>query len=197
MEPRENLLLGERLQAEKSALRAACRPLAAALPRYGAQFRAQVRAMEEYRAARTVFCFVGTACEINTTLILQSVLEDKKILLVPRCEERGEMSARRLDALCALTAGRYGILEPPPEAQKATPAQIDLALVPCLAADEAGNRLGQGGGYYDRYLPRLAAHSAAVLLCRSALVRRRIPAGPLDWRARLLLTEKTLTRLSG
>jgi len=91
----------------------------------------------------------------------------------------------RLDA--DLVPGAFGILEPKPSCPLREPEAVDLAVVPCTAFDRAGNRLGQGGGYYDRLLPRLTCPT--VCICREKLVAGRVPAEPHDLKCSLYLTE--------
>jgi 5-formyltetrahydrofolate cyclo-ligase len=151
---------------------------------------AHVRSLDAYRAAHVVFCFVGTAREPDTRPLLEAVLQDGKTLCVPRCEAPGMMTARRVDCLEQLVRGAWGILEPSADAPVVLPEDIDLCVTPCLAADETKNRLGQGGGYYDRFLPRLKATATTALVCREPLVVPRLPLCAHDVPCTVLVTER-------
>ena len=71
-----------------------------------------IRALPEYQRADTVFCYVGTKTEINTMPILKDILENGKILGVPKCVAKGIMEVFRVESLEQLKEGAYGILEP-------------------------------------------------------------------------------------
>lgn len=180
---------------EKAALRAHCLALAKALPpahntAAGEAVWQILRADAAYAAAQTVFCYVGTPMEIDTMPLLRGILADGKALCAPFCHARGRMTAKRVEQLADLTPDRFGILSPAAGAPDVPPAEIDLALVPCLAADKTGARLGYGGGYYDRYLPLLRASAATVCLCRTALLMQKIPVEAHDVRIARVLTER-------
>ena len=78
--------------------------------------------------------------------------------------------------------------EPGPDRPVVSPGEIDLVLVPGLAFDRRGYRLGQGGGYYDRYLPQTKA--VTVALCRSCFLLDAVPREEHDAPVDLVLTEE-------
>lgn len=182
-------------QTEKQQLRKTIRTLEAGLPeRYLAQadrkIAAQLLAMPEYQAAGTVFCFVSTGREIDTHPILQAALEAGKTLCVPRCLGGGIMELRSIQRLDALTPGAYGIPEPPEDAPLVSTDTVDFAVLPCLTCNHLGQRLGRGGGCYDRFLA--SYRGGTVLLCRERLIREEIPVTPLDYPIPWVLTEAGL-----
>lgn len=142
----------------------------------------------EYRRAGTVFAFVGRGSEIDTAPLLRQVLADGKRLCVPLCTAPGVMESRQVLALSELAPGAYGIPEPPAAAPLVPAEEIDLAIVPCASASPDGDRLGRGGGYYDRLLRRCTGD--ALLLCREALLRAHIPQEPHDVRLPAVITER-------
>ena len=165
---------------QKTALRRRMKALAASLdPAYNAAASRRIcRALTQqpaYQWAGTVFCFVGTAREIDTRPFLEQVLRDGKRLCVPLCTGKGVMEARQIDSLDVLRPGALDILEPPASSLRVAPEQIDFCVVPCLCATADGARLGYGGGYYDRFLPGLGARAQQVLVCRSRMLVPEMP----------------------
>ena len=151
---------------------------------------AHLLAMPEYQEAGTVFCFVGTSREINTRPILEDILAAGKRLCVPLCVGNGIMELRQVTDLRHLIPGAYGILEPPANAPLVAVDEVDFAVLPCLTCNHLGQRLGRGGGYYDRFLAHY--RGGAVLLCREKLIREEIPLEPHDYPVPWVLTERGL-----
>ena len=181
---------------EKRALRAEIRARERALDAgYKAESDAAIcralAALPAFVAAETVLAFFGTAREIDTRAFLRETLAQGKALCLPRCEPGRRLSlcvVRDPDA--DLTPGVFGIWEPKRDRPAVPPEAVGFAVVPCVAFDRAGNRLGQGGGYYDRLLPRLRCETVCV--CRERLLADRVPAGPTDERCTRYLTENGL-----
>lgn len=113
-------------------------------------------------AARSLAAFFPAHKEPDLTLFYQEWLGSGKILLFPRLigEELGFCPIRSFSDLGV--KNRFGIAEPPPSFAPVDPKAIDVVLVPGLVFDLAGNRVGYGRGYYDRFLPTTAAHKIGV-----------------------------------
>ena len=88
-----------------------------------------VLALEEYRAAGTVFAFAGTVHEIDTLLLLTETLAAGKTLVLPRCAEGHALDLCVVTSMDELVPGMYGILEPKADCALVTPADIDFAVV--------------------------------------------------------------------
>ena len=165
-----------------------------------------ILSMQEYKDAKAVFCFVGTKDEIDTTLVLEQVLADGKILLVPKCRPKaagganaGIMDAYELTSLDQLEAGAYGIMEPVTGCRLAEPTEIDFAVIPCVSCDKAGHRLGHGGGYYDRYLEQVNRQKEncfpRAVVCRERLMLERVPAEATDQNMDFVVSEEGVFKL--
>ena len=142
---------------------------------------------ELYRNARTVFCYIGTDREIDTKALLTAALADGKRLALPLCVGKGIMEAREIRSLDDLVNGKYDIPAPAASCPIVEPEEFDLVIVPCSTGNEKGQRLGYGGGFYDRYLGK--TRCPKVLLCRKRLVKEEIPVEEHDLRMDCLATE--------
>ncbi|MEG1446521.1 MAG: 5-formyltetrahydrofolate cyclo-ligase [Ruthenibacterium sp.] len=183
---------------EKRILRTTIKAQIAAYPaeenrRVSAKIAENLYRLEAYKAAKTLFCYVGTSREIDTMPILKDALARGKTVCVPRCTAKGEMLAKQISSVDALAVGAYGILSPDANAPTVPPTEIDLALVPCMAADAHGNRLGYGGGYYDRYLPQLCT-ATVICMCREAFLLQAVPHEFHDAAMQAVLTETAFYR---
>ena len=147
-----------------------------------------VRRLPAYDSSQTVFCFVGVRREIDTRALIERMLAEGKQVCVPRCGAPGQMEAYVLHSLSELKKGQFGIPEPTEGAAVISPERIDLMLLPCLAVRPDGLRLGQGGGYYDRYMENF--HGVSAALCREAFVLEDIPAEVHDRYADFIVTER-------
>ena len=140
-----------------------------------------------YKAAGTVFCYAGTDREIDTRELLNSALIAGKRVVLPVCTGPGIMETRAIQTMGDLVPGKYGILAPGPGCPLVEPEEIDLAFIPCASGNARGERLGYGGGFYDRYLPRLRCPTA--LLCRKRLAEEEIPMESHDVRMDYFISE--------
>lgn len=149
---------------------------------------AHITASPLYQEAKTIFCYVGNAREIDTAPLLRAALADGKVVATPLCTGKGIMEARQIRSMDDLEAGKFDILAPKLTCPVVEPERFDLAIVPCSSGNQKGQRLGYGGGFYDRYLPK--THCPKVLLCREKLVEPDIPVEEHDLLMDYLATEQ-------
>ncbi len=151
--------------------------------------------LPEYKAANLIFCFVGTKDEIDTRDIITHALNSGKCIAVPKCIKRGIMEAYLIQSIQELKAGFQGILEPDTTfAERIEAKSIDLAIIPCLSANTKGQRIGYGGGFYDRYLEQTKAYR--VVLCRQKLIYEDIPTEEHDQKMDAIISEDKVTRIN-
>lgn len=141
-----------------------------------------------YKQAQVVFCYISVGAEIATRALIEDMWAQGKTVCVPLCERGGIMHAHVIASFDELEEGMLGIPAPAASSKTVKPEDIDLILVPCLACNKEGYRLGYGGGYYDRYL-RDASQAVKVILCREHLLLDDIPIEQHDSKADLVITE--------
>ena len=176
---------------ERSQLRARLRQARAARTwqeqeRDARAIAARILALPAYRDARVVMAYAAASGEIALDAVMADALVQGKALALPLCVGPGVMQARAVSALSQLRPGRYGIPEPGADCPRIDPADIDLMLVPGVAFDARGGRVGQGGGYYDRFLARTKALRAGV--CHDFALIARVPAQAHDMRMDCIFT---------
>ncbi len=147
---------------------------------------------EAYRSAAVLFIYVSTPEEIDTKTIILNALSAEKTVCVPLCGARGQMTARKITSLDELRPGAYGIWEPDEQTPCVRPEEIHLAIIPALACDRMGFRLGYGGGYYDRYLAQCPAVRAA--LCAEKNLLDKLPVEEHDLPCDYIFTERRVVR---
>ncbi len=145
--------------------------------------------LSQYQAAKTVFCYLSTKTEPSTQLLLEQTLRDKKVLTVPKTAPNGGMEAIPIHSLSQLTVGQFGILEPM-AGQPVPIEQLDFAVIPCVSVSLIGQRLGHGGGYYDRFLTDFSGSCFAV--CCAKLLTEALPTEAHDISVPCIVTEKSV-----
>jgi 5-formyltetrahydrofolate cyclo-ligase len=134
-----------------------------------------------YRRSNTVMVYASFASELQTDEFMRHVLHQGKILLLPRVNlQKGSLDLYRVrDPVRDLRVGTWGIREPRPDrCVRVDPHAIDFVLVPGLAFDARGGRLGYGGGFYDKLL----AHglSPCAWLVAGAFKSQMVEKVPVD-----------------
>ncbi len=167
-----------------SARRRARRIRDAILPADRARLSAQVcdraRRLLAAAGADTVMVYVSFRSEVETNRLIVELRRTHRVA-APRVVAAGTMDAMLLGG--QLVRSRLGILEPPATGEMVEPESIDAVLVPGLAFDSEGYRLGYGGGYYDRFLARYARALRIGLAFEAQMVesvRPHIRDQPLD-----------------
>lgn len=150
-----------------------------------------------YNQANTVMAFLSMPDEPQMNDIIENAWLCGKTVCVPHLQaDWGMMDAAILHGFNELITGKLGLAVPDPNHLKlANAADIDLVLVPGVAFDKQGNRLGMGAGYYDRFLPKV---ERAVLagVCFSMNVLDYIPTEQYDLPMHYLITELGIVRCS-
>lgn len=143
----------------------------------------RLKARAEYQGARTVLFYASTPEEVNIMPLLEEVLrEEKKRAALPyfNAGER-RMIPLAIDSLRDLEAGPYGVYRPRYRAERILSlSEIDCVLVPGLAFDRRGARLGKGKGYYDAFLSSLTCNTFKIGVGFSFQLLSKIPVEAHD-----------------
>ena len=152
-----------------------------------------------YRDARVVVLYSPIQNEVATDLIATDAIASGKELFFPRLRRaRESITVARVHDLSELVAGAFGIREPATEGAPARPHRLAgaMVVVPGLAFGPQGQRLGRGGGHYDRFLAALPREAITVGLAYSFQLLDRIPQESLDRRLQYIITESALIRVA-
>lgn len=148
----------------------------------------QVERMPQFISAKTVAAYWSLPDEVYTHDFVKKWCGSKEILL-PVMREGGYLCFKKYTEGCVMNAAGYNIHEP--EGEECSLENIDLIIVPGVAFDREGNRLGRGKGFYDRLLHDLAAYKVGV--CFSFQLLDSVPVDPHDVKMDTVISEGLLT----
>jgi 5-formyltetrahydrofolate cyclo-ligase len=149
----------------------------------------RVLALAEVEAARTVLAYASFGAEVPTDALIERLLRAGVTVLLPAVDG-DRLRAAPVGSLDEVAPGYRGIREPVRRA--AVEAAADVILVPGVAFDEAGRRLGFGGGFYDRYLAE--AFGFRVGMCFEAQIVEEVPVSAGDVPVEVVVTEARTLR---
>ena len=138
----------------------------------------QLQKFTPYRDAACIMAYMACRGELSLAPVMDEWLARGRKLLLPRCEAPGVMTARCVANMAQLVSGTFGLMEPDAACKIAAPEEIELILVPGVAFDRMGHRLGQGGGYYDCFLAK--THALRVGICHDEALIDRVPVEEHD-----------------
>lgn len=153
-------------------------------------------ALPEYAAAKTVMFYVDVRTEVRTREYLPQVLGCGKRIVVPYCVD-GELELFLLESMDELAVGMYKILEPKAELRplpekRVDVKELDLIMVPGVAFDRTGARMGHGFGYYDKLLEHARPDAPLVALAFECQLFPEIPTAPHDIFMDKIITERAI-----
>lgn len=152
-------------------------------------------ALPEYASAETVMFYVDVRAEVRTRFDLPTALESGKTIVVPWCNDDGELELFRLDSMEELEIGMYKILEPAQNLRNLPEKQVhvedlDLIMVPGVGFDSRGARMGHGKGYYDKLLEHARKDTPLVALAFECQMFEDIPVAEHDVFMDMVITEE-------
>jgi 5-formyltetrahydrofolate cyclo-ligase len=166
----------------------------------------KLASLPQVRQARTLMAFLSLPTEIDTWPIIRWAWREGKRVAVPRIEPgpagAGTPITERLMVAVllapadvpvagdhpAVRPGALGILDAP-EAPVVPPHEIDVVLAPCQAVDRLGNRLGKGGGFYDRFLADPQLRAARIVIAYHEQVLDQVPTAAWDCPVPMIVTD--------
>ncbi len=152
---------------------------------------AKLLALRAYRAAGVVCAYASFGSEFDSAAFCSDVIAAGKRLLLPRIHREARiLELRDVKSLGNdLVAGFWGIREPAERCPIVPSSAVEFLLVPGVAFTATGERLGYGGGFYDRLLSGLNAKTPRVAAAFSVQIVDDLPAGPRDQRVHRVVTE--------
>lgn len=154
----------------------------------------EITTLQEYKVADIILLYFPTSSEPDLTALLNTAHNDGKEVSFPISQtDELKLDFRTVRSFDELDKGAYGIYEPSKSCKKTLFSQRTLCIVPALAIDTDGYRLGYGKGYYDRFLADFEGKSAVAL--HSSLVCDRLPRNDTDVPIKIIITETGAIRL--
>jgi 5-formyltetrahydrofolate cyclo-ligase len=183
---------GAGLAADKASLRRRLVAARAAMPdsvrvAAGRLIRDQVLEMPEVSAAGTVAAYYSIGTEPDTHGLIFALWKRGSYVVLPVLLPDGDLDWASYEGPDSLAPGPRGLLQPVEQVRgPGTVARADVVLVPALAIDVSGNRLGRGGGSYDRALARVGGQVPTIGLIYDDELVPSVPAGPHDRAVRVV-----------
>jgi len=143
-----------------------------------------------FKKSKTILCFVSTDIEVDTKQFIEYALSLGKTIAVPKCiPKNSRMNFYTINSLKDLNPGTFSVLEPDADYNKLLLDFSDsFCIVPGLAFDMHGYRLGYGKGYYDRFLSKYPKNTLGI--CYSDCIEIKLPHNKYDQVVDMLITDK-------
>lgn len=147
-----------------------------------------------FQEARIPLLYIHGPGELDSGTILQRCREENKIVILPlRGKEGSKLTLMKVDDLKRDLRSGGDRFEPDPKRCKKVPLEcIEIAIIPGIAFDEKGGRLGKGSAYYDRLIPKLPATTRKVALTLEGQLLSQIPLEPHDKPVDIIITEERI-----
>jgi 5-formyltetrahydrofolate cyclo-ligase len=153
--------------------------------------------IDEFKKSKVVFCFLSTFFEVQTEKIIRESLRLGKQVLVPLLDpEGGNLQASRIPSMdIDFMIGKYGIKQPTLKLRDIVAfSSIDFVVVPGLAFDNIGNRIGYGAGFYDKFFKKISSGVTRVAVSYDFQLLNLVPHSDLDEPVHFLITETQALR---
>jgi 5-formyltetrahydrofolate cyclo-ligase len=152
----------------------------------------RVLSLPEVKAAGVVMAFWSFGSEVETASLIERLDELGKRVVLPRVEGRDVVAVAYRPG-DPVSAAAYGANEPT-ASELVDPVAIDVVIVPGVAFDRAGGRIGYGGGFYDRFLAGLRPGVPSIAIAFGVQVVDEVPRGGMDRPVDVIVTEEDVIR---
>ena len=153
----------------------------------------KLSALTNYQSANVVLIYMAFGSEIETKPFFERIVADGKMVVLPRVDKTSQtLMLHSVESVAELQSSRWGIFEPANSAPMVALKEVGFVLLPGVAFDRTGNRLGYGRGYYDKLLLRADPTLARVAAVFSCQIVDKVPAGPFDQKIDTLITENEI-----
>jgi len=151
--------------------------------------------VEEFKAAKTIFFFASFRSEVDTFGMIRKTLAGGRRVVLPRVEGQN-LGLYEIKSLDELISGCMNIPEPSvlTDDRKVTINDVDVVVIPGAAFDERGNRIGYGGGFYDRLLEELQKTIPIIAPTYDEQVINSVPAFAYDKKVGIIVTDRRVIR---
>ena len=146
---------------------------------------------KSYRECNELYIYVSNFNEVDTLNIIKKAWQDNKTVAVPKVEKKGIMKFYYINSIKDLRRGNFNILEPNTLIE-AIPSNKTLFIMPGVVFDRAKNRIGFGGGYYDRYLFKYRESFKIIAICYDYQLLDKIPSDVYDVKPDHIYTESKI-----
>ena len=148
-----------------------------------------------YKKAKDIFIYVSFGSEVSTHEIINKALRDKKNIYVPKTDiNKKEMIAVKIHSFTELNVDNYGILEPISVDKEKIASDFDTIVMPGVAFDKEGNRIGYGGGYYDKYLEKNIFKAKKIALAYEEQILEKIETDYHDIKVDFIINTKKIIK---
>jgi 5-formyltetrahydrofolate cyclo-ligase len=144
--------------------------------------------LKEYRTAEIIALYSSIHNEVEMEMVTNDAISAGKKVVLPAMSD-GELRFRELTSASNMCRGAFGILEPCDYGKTVDPGLADIIVLPGIAFDVRGHRIGYGKGYYDRALHRLEGKGKLIAVCYDFQLVDEIMGEPHDVKVDIVITE--------
>ncbi len=158
---------------------------------YDKEISRKIIESDYFKNAEQILVFASADDEFDTRYIIERCRMEYKRVFYPLCTDgNGNMKFLKVDSVGDLNIGMYNIPEPKSYCKEYKSKKNDIIIVPCLSADENGDRIGYGKGYYDRFLKSF--NGISICPCYDELITETLPTDKYDTKVKIIVTENDI-----